>query len=141
MATIFTKIINKELPGSFLWRDDKCVAFLSINPVREGHSLVVPIAEVDHWLDLDLETSAHLTKVGQHIGKALFEIYKPLRVGTMIAGFEVPHTHLHIMCIDNMADMDLVNAAQSVSPDELSKTAGSIREVLSSHGHSSVSDS
>ena len=140
MSSIFTKIINKELPGSFLWRDEQCVVFLSINPVRQGHSLVVPIREVDHWLDLETQEIQHLTQVGQYIGIALEEIYKPERIGIMIAGFEVPHTHLHIMCIDNMDDMDIVNTAFSVTPEDLQKTAGKIREVLKANGHTSISE-
>ena len=73
MATVFTKIIRGELPGRFVWRDDRCVAFLSINPLRPGHTLVVPIEEVDHWLDLAPASMQHLVSVSQTIGKAISE--------------------------------------------------------------------
>ena len=70
MPTIFTRIIDGEMPGMFVWRDPECVAFLSINPMHTGHTLVVPRAEVDHWIDLDPELAAHLFQVAQTIGQA-----------------------------------------------------------------------
>lgn len=140
MTTIFTKIINHELPGFFLWRDQQCVSFLSISPVRDGHALVVPIREVDHWLDLDASEIAHLSQVGKNIGLALQDVYKPQRIGMLIAGFEVPHTHLHIMCIDNMDNMDLMNATDA-DPEELNENALKVRNALSARGFESVSDS
>ena len=100
MATVFTKIIEGELPGRFVWRDDRCVAFLSINPLRHGHTLVVPIEEVDHWLDLDPDLNAHVLAVGQKIGQAQMAALSPTRVGLIIAGMEVPHMHLHVVPID-----------------------------------------
>ena len=75
MATIFTRIIDGELPGRFVWRDDVCVAFLSINPLRQGHTLVVPRAEVDHWVDLDPATTAHLMLVSQRIAQAQMDAF------------------------------------------------------------------
>ena len=86
MATVFTKIIEGELPGRFVWRDDRCVAFLSINPLRHGHTLVVPLEEVDHWLDLDPDLNAHVLAVGQRIGQAQMAALSPTRVGLIIAG-------------------------------------------------------
>ena len=97
MPTIFTRIISGELPGRFVWRDDVCVAFLSINPLRPGHTLVVTRAEVDHWLDLEPEVNAHLTGVAREIGRAQQRAFHPERVGLMIAGLEVPHVHLHLV--------------------------------------------
>lgn len=67
LASVFTRIIEGELPGRFVWSDDRCVVFLSINPIRPGHTLVVPRQEVDHWLDL----AAHLTAVSRSVGKAI----------------------------------------------------------------------
>lgn len=110
MPTIFTRIIEGELPGRFVWRDDTCVAFLSIAPLRPGHTLVVPIAEVDHWLDLDPAVNAHLMTVAQRIGQAQMEVFSPRRVGLIIAGLEVPHTHLHVVPIMSEADLDFANA-------------------------------
>ena len=115
MATIFTRIINGEIPGSFVWRDDQCVAFMSINPINHGHTLVVPIVEVDHWLDLPVELAGHLMAVAHRIGQAQMRALRPSRVGLIIAGLEVPHTHLHVIPMDTIAHLDFANAA--VRPD------------------------
>ena len=96
MASIFTKIINGELPGRFVWRDDRAVAFLTIQPLKPGHTLVVPIDEVDHWLDLDPELARHLLDVSQQVGKAIDRAFEPEKVGLIIAGLEVSHVHLHV---------------------------------------------
>ena len=86
MATIFTKIIDGELPGTFVWKDDVCVAFLSIAPLSPGHTLVVPRREVDHWLDLEAAELSHVMSVAQTIGTALSAVYEPVKVGLMVAG-------------------------------------------------------
>lgn len=139
MATIFTKIIEGEIPGTFVWRDESCVAFMSINPLRAGHVLVVPIEEVDHWLDCPSELRDHLMEVSQTIGKALHKVHGSERVGMMIAGLEVPHLHIHLVPIDGVNDLDFANAAASVERDELEDEASSIRYVLTSMGASGVS--
>jgi histidine triad (HIT) family protein len=135
MATVFTKIIEGDLPGRFVWRDDRCVAFLSINPLRHGHALVVPIAEVDHWLDLDLDLNSHLMAVSQHIGQAQMAAFSPTRVGLMIAGLEVPHVHLHVVPIDGVHDMDFANAAREPDPAALDQAQADIVAALRAAGH------
>jgi histidine triad (HIT) family protein len=135
MATVFTRIIDGELPGRFVWRDERCVAFLSINPLRTGHALVVPIDEVDHWLDLDPDLNAHLLAVSQRIGQAQMAAFSPTRVGLMIAGLEVPHVHLHVVPIDGVHDMDFANAATSPDPDEMDRAQEAILDALRSAGH------
>jgi histidine triad (HIT) family protein len=139
MPTIFTKIIEGELPGTFVWRDDVCVAFMSIAPIRPGHTLVVPRAEVDHWIDLEPDVNAHLMRVAQEIGRAQQVAFSPVRIGLMIAGLEVPHTHVHVIPIDGMQDLDFANASDT-SPDALAATADAIRVVLRDRGASGVSD-
>ncbi len=129
MASIFTRIIQGELPGRFVWRDERCVAFLTINPIRAGHTLVVPVAEVDRWTDLDEEVAAHLMVVAQRIARAQDEVFSPDRIGLMIAGFEVPHTHLHVLPIDDMGDLDLGNAADP-GAEALDAVAESLRKAL-----------
>ncbi len=86
MASLFTKIIQGELPGRFVWRDDRVVAFLTIAPLTPGHTLVVPIQEVEDWTDLDPDLLNHLTHVSQIIGKAIDAAFNPTKVGLMIAG-------------------------------------------------------
>jgi histidine triad (HIT) family protein len=135
VATIFTRIIEGELPGRFVWRDERCVAFLTINPLRPGHTLVVPRAEVDHWLDLDPEIAAHLMTVAQQIGKALQRGFGRARVGLIIAGLEVPHTHLHVVPFDQMADLDFRRADPSPDPAALDRAADLIRAALRELGH------
>ncbi len=140
MASVFTKIIRGELPGRFVWRDDRCVGFLSINPLKPGHTLVVPIDEVDHWLDLEPAVAAHLTGVAQAIGNALHAAYKPLRVGMMIAGLEVPHVHLHLVPIWGVHDLDFSNAARNPDPGDLDAAADTIRKSLRELGYEQVVD-
>lgn len=129
MATIFTRIIDGELPGRFVWRDDRCVAFLSIAPLRPGHTLVVPIEEVDHWIDLDEGLAAHLFTVAQRIGRAQERAFDPARVGVIVAGMEVPHTHLHVIPIDSEADLHFANA-RSLPDEEMDAAAAAIVAAL-----------
>lgn len=130
MATVFTKILDGELPGHFVTRDDQAAAFLSINPISEGHTLVVPTAEVDHWLDLPPATNQHLMAMAQRIGAAQARVFSPERVGLMIAGFEVPHVHVHVLPMASMADMDFANAATSVDHDRLAAIARDLAAAL-----------
>lgn len=140
MASVFTMIINGDIPGHFVWKDERAVAFLSINPLAVGHTLVVPREEIDHWIDLDADLAAHLMRVAQIVGSAQQEAFQPRRIGMMIAGFEVPHTHLHVVPINGLHDMDFGNAADNVDSQELKNAAASIRAVLSDKGHSEVSE-
>src|SRR6187431_3088221 len=97
MATIFTRIIDGEIPGTFVWRDDRCAAFMSINPMARGHALVVPIEEIDHWVDAPADLTAHLFEVTRIIGVAQRAAFECERVGVIIAGYEVPHMHVHVI--------------------------------------------
>lgn len=130
MATVFTRILNGEIPGRFVYQDDRCAAFLSINPIRPGHTLVVPRQEVDHWVDLDPPLAAHLALVAQRVGKAQMEAFRPLRIGLMVAGLEVPHVHLHVIPIDGEGDLSFANADPSPDPADLDRAAEAIRSRL-----------
>ncbi len=140
MPTIFTRIIDGELPGRFVWRDDVCVAFLSINPLRPGHTLVVPRAEVDHWIDLEAGVAAHLMGVAQEIGKAVQDGFAPTRIGLMIAGLEVPHVHLHVVPIDGVHDLDFDNADKDPQPADLDAAAERVRSALRARGATHVAE-
>ena len=140
MPTLFTRIIAGEIPGTFVWRDDRCVAFMSINPLRPGHVLVVPRDEVDHWLDCPPDLRDHLMEVGSTIGRAIAKVHAPEKVGLMIAGLEVPHLHLHLVPIDTVRDLDFANAAASVERGELEEQAASLRYVLRGMSAPGVSD-
>ena len=130
MASVFTRIIAGELPAHFVWQDDSCVAFLSIEPLRPGHTLVVPRVEVDHWIDLDDDTVAALMRAARRIARAQQAVYRPTRVGLMIAGLEVPHAHVHVSPIDGMHDMDFANAGPFPGDEALAAEAARIRAGL-----------
>jgi len=134
MPTLFTRIIQGEIPGRFVWRDERCVAFLTIAPIRPGHLLVVPRAEVDHWLDLEPELAAHLTGVAQTLGQALQHAFPCKKVGLMIAGLEVPHVHLHVLPIDRLHDLDFARQDQNAKPADLDAAAEKVRQSLRALG-------
>jgi histidine triad (HIT) family protein len=134
VATIFSRIIDGELPGRFVWRDERCVAFLSINPITPGHTLVVPRVEVDHWLDLDEDLWLHCQAVARIIGAAIQRAFDPPRVGQMVEGFLVPHVHVHVLQIDT-GDLALANSSTDPDPDEMDAAAAAIRTALTELGH------
>ena len=140
MPTIFTRIIQGELPGRFVWRDERAVAFLSINPLRTGHTLVVPIEEVDHWIDLEPALAEHLMTVSQKIGAALQRAFDPARIGLMVLGMEVPHVHLHVVPMNAESDLHFANAARDPDPNELDRAADAIRAELRALGHAEVAE-
>ena len=135
MSSIFTRIINGKIPGRFVWRDSECVAFMDIQPISRGHLLVVPRQETDRWHDLPPQTAAHLFAVAHKIAAALDQVSERSRVGLMIAGFDVPHTHIHLMPADSMAQFDPKNADKNARPEDLDAMAGKIRDALRALGH------
>lgn len=135
MPTLFTRIIEGELPGRFVWKDEQCVAFLSIHPIRPGHTLVVPKLEVDHWIELDARLNAHLITVAQSVGRAIHRAFNPHRIGLMLAGLEVPHVHYHLVPIDNEGDLNFANADTKARAEDLDAAAAKIRSALDELGH------
>ena len=140
MASIFSKIIAGDLPARFVWKDDSCVAFLSIRPLRPGHVLVVPREEIDHWIDLDVSLLAHLAETAQAIGKAQMTGFKPVRIGVMLAGLEVPHTHIHVVPIRGVHDLDFGNQDPDPDPAMMDEAAATIQRELRKLGYSQVAD-
>jgi diadenosine tetraphosphate (Ap4A) HIT family hydrolase len=135
MSTLFTRIIEGELPGRFVWKDDDVVAFLSIGPLAEGHTLVVPREEVDRWTDATPELMTKLTLVAQTIGQAQVEAFGAPRAGMIIAGFEIDHLHLHVWPSRSEAEYDFKRAQQNPDPAVLDAAAERIREALRAAGH------
>ncbi len=135
MATVFTQIIEGEIPGRFVWRDERAVAFLTIAPLKPGHVLVVPREEIEHWIDLDPDLARHLFHVGQSIAKALDRVWRPAKVGLTVIGLEVPHTHLHVVPIWEIDDMNFEHADPSPPPADLDEAAGKIRAALVELGY------
>jgi len=132
--SIFTRIIRGEIPGRFVWKDPQCVAFLTINPIRPGHTLVVSRQEVDHWIDLEPELASHLINTSRTVARAINLAFKPVKVGLIIAGLEVPHAHLHLVPITTQSDLHFANAT-TPKPEELDDAANKIREALISLGY------
>ena len=129
MATLFTRIIEGELPGTFVWQDERCVAFLSIEPLRQGHVLVVPRDEIDHWLNCPGDLRDHLMGVAATLGKAIEAAWNPEKVGLMIAGLEVPHLHIHLVPIWDVHDLDF-SRARPATREELTEAAERIISAL-----------
>ncbi|MGH7286641.1 MAG: HIT family protein [Myxococcota bacterium] len=140
MASLFSRIIRGELPGRFVWRDERAVAFLTLSPLRPGHTLVVPTLEIDHWLDVPPELMAHLTLVAQKIGGAVQAAFRPEKVGLMIAGLEVRHVHLHLIPIRSLGDLDFARADANASPESLDEAAERLRAALRAAGHREVAE-
>ena len=134
MSTIFSRIIDGELPGRFVYRDELCVAFLTIAPICPGHTLVVPRAEIDHWIDLPDDVVARLAVVAKKIGTAQRLAFGAERVSLIIAGLEVPHTHLHVLPINSEADIDFAKADPNVEAAELDRVASALRAALGHDG-------
>jgi histidine triad (HIT) family protein len=130
MPTVFSLIIAGRIPGTFVWRDERCVAFMSINPMAHGHTLVVPIEELDHWVDGEPELVAHLFEVTRIIGVAQRAAFGCERVGVILAGYEVPHTHVHVIPTNDMRELSFANAASSVDRATLESAAEAIRVEL-----------
>ena len=130
MPTLFTRILQGEIPGRFVYQDERCAAFLSIAPLQPGHTLVVPREEVDHWIDLDPDLAAWCMKVAQRIGRAQMKAFHPRRIGVLIAGMEVPHTHLHVVPLREERDLDFARANSQALPEELDQAAEALRRAL-----------
>ncbi|MCU1465463.1 MAG: hypothetical protein JWM72_1391 [Actinomycetia bacterium] len=140
MPSIFSRIIAGELPGKFVWKDDRAVAFMSIAPMMPGHTLVVPRAEIDHWIDLEPALGAHLFAVAQQIGRAQDLEWKPRRIGMLIVGEEVPHTHLHVVPINSPEELTFAHADPSPDFDALDAAAIRLRARLRELGRTEVCD-
>ncbi|MCA9091384.1 MAG: HIT family protein [Planctomycetaceae bacterium] len=130
MASIFTRILDGELPGRFVYRDDRCFAILTIAPLRPGHTLVIPNEEIDHWIDVPEDLSAHLFQVAQKISKAIQESFQPRKVGLVIAGIEVPHTHLHLIPIHELRDLNFENQDKNPDPAMMDQAAETLRKAI-----------
>ena len=140
MASVFTLIINGDLPGRFVWKDEHCVALLTINPLTPGHTLVVPRSEVDEWTDMEPELWVHLSAVAHKVGQAIKEAFGNSRVGVVVAGYEVPHCHVHVFGADRMDQFDFGQIDLDPDPADLDDAADRIRAALRGHGHAGVSD-
>lgn len=134
MTSIFTRIINRELPGRFVYEDDLgddgVVAFLTIEPMTQGHTLVVPRAEVDNWQTVEPELFNRVMAVSQRVGKAVCTAFDAQRAGLIIAGLEVPHLHVHVFPAYNLTDFGFAHVDRSPSPESLDEAQSKIKAAL-----------
>jgi diadenosine tetraphosphate (Ap4A) HIT family hydrolase len=134
MASVFTMIINGDLPGRFVYEDDLgdegVVAFLTIEPMTPGHTLVVPRAEVDNWQDVDPQLFHRVMDVSQRIGKAVCTAFGAERAGMIIAGLEVPHLHVHVFPAYNLTDFGFANVDRNPSAESLDEAQAKIKAAL-----------
>jgi len=134
MPSVFTMIINRDLPGRFVYEDDDVVAFLTIEPMTQGHTLVVPRAEVDNWQDVDPELWGKVMTVSQKIGRAVCTAFDTERAGVIIAGLEVPHLHVHVFPARNLSDFGFANVDRNPSPESLDEAQAKIIAALAELG-------
>ncbi|MDN6439519.1 HIT family protein [Corynebacterium nuruki] len=142
MTTVFSKIIAGELPGRFVYRDETVAAFLTIEPIAYGHTLVVPVEEIDRWTDVPADLWLHLNEVAQQVGKAIVDGFGAPRAGYLIAGFEVPHTHIHVFPAADMSGYNLSNimGMDDTDPAQMDAAAEKIRAGLRAQGVAGVSE-
>lgn len=126
MASIFTRIINREIPAHIIAEDARFIAFLDVMPLVEGHVLVVPKQEVDYIFDLDDSTLADMMVFAKMVAVAIKKTIACRRIGVAVIGLEVPHTHIHLVPMNSMGDINFTRPKLSPSKDELEKVANSI---------------
>ncbi len=130
MASIFTKIINREIPANIVAENDDFISFLDINPLVEGHCLVVPKIEEDYIFDLDDEVLVALNLFAKKVAKGVEKAITCERIGLTVIGLEVPHTHIHLIPINSMDDMNFSRMKLKPTPEELEETAKRIKAAI-----------
>lgn len=130
MATIFTKIINREIPGHIVAEDDRFIAFLDVMPLVEGHTLIVPKKEVDYIFDLDDATLADMMVFAKKVAVGVKKVIPCKRIGIAVIGLEVPHTHVHLVPMNSMGDINFTKPKLSLSQELMKSTAEKIRNAI-----------
>lgn len=130
MASIFTKIINREIPGYIVAEDDRFIAFLDVMPLVEGHTLIVPKTEVDYIFDLDETTLAELILFAKKVAVGLKKAIPCKRIGVAVIGLEVPHTHIHLVPMNTMGDINFTKSKLSVEAGQMKAIAEKIKAAL-----------
>ena len=129
MPTLFTRIIDGELPARFVYTDEVAVAFLSISPLTPGHTLVVPRREIDQWTDADEPLLNHCLGIARRIGNAAKQAFGAPRASLVIAGLEVPHLHIHVFPAWTLGNFDFAQA-KPAADEELDQAAARLRDAL-----------
>jgi histidine triad (HIT) family protein len=130
MATIFSKIIAREIPAYIVYEDENFLAFLDINPLKEGHTLVVPKKEVDYIFDLDDEWLSKMMVFAKRVAKGIEKVVECKRVGMAVVGLEVPHCHIHLIPISKVDDMNFSNGSIKMSEEKFIELAKKINAAV-----------
>ncbi|MBK8292209.1 MAG: HIT family protein [Flammeovirgaceae bacterium] len=130
MPSIFTKIINREIPGHIVAEDDRFIAFLDVMPLVEGHTLIVPKKEIDYIFDFDDTTLADMTVFAKRVAIAIKQVVPCKRIGVAVIGLEVPHTHIHLVPMNTMGDINFTKPKLSLSAEVMKSIAEKIRIAL-----------
>ena len=129
-ASIFTKIINREISANILAENDNYIAFLDVFPLVKGHTLIVPKKQIDYIFDLDDDLLSGLHLFSKKIALAVEKAIDCKRIGTAVIGLEVPHTHIHLVPMNNISDLDFTKAKLQLSKEEMNAIAQSIISEL-----------
>ena len=130
MASIFTKIINREIPGYIVAEDEDNIAILDINPLVEGHTLVIPKNEVDYYYDLSETEYESLNRFSKKLAIAIKSVIPCLRVGVAVVGLEVPHTHIHLIPLNSMGDINFSNPKLKLSDEQFTDISNKINKAF-----------
>jgi len=130
MATIFTRIVNGEIPCYKVAEDERFLAFLDINPLQEGHTLIIPKKEIDYIFDIEDDLHAGLWNFAKKIASAIEKVVPCKRIGVTVIGLEVPHAHIHLIPLNGMYDMDFSRPKRTFTPEEFRAIAGKIAQAV-----------
>ena len=130
MSSIFSKIVSNEIPSYKVYENENFLAFLDINPLKQGHTLVIPKIEVDYIFDLKSKEYQELWNFAKLVAKGMKRVIKCERISIVVMGLEVPHAHIHLIPLDNMQDIDFSQPTLNLSSDQMNKIASLINSAI-----------
>ena len=130
MPSIFSKIVRNEIPSYKVYENENFLAFLDINPLKKGHTLVIPKIEVDYIFDLESKKYQELWNFAKLVANGMKRVIKCERISIVVMGLEVPHTHIHLIPLDNMQDIDFSQPKLNLSSDQMNKIASLINSAI-----------
>tara|TARA_B100001741_G_scaffold53223_1_gene41086 strand:+ start:1030 stop:1422 length:393 start_codon:yes stop_codon:yes gene_type:complete len=130
MSSIFSKIVSNEIPSYKVYENENFLAFLDINPLKKGHTLVIPKIEVDYIFDLESKEYQELWNFAKLVAKGMKRVIKCERISIVVMGLEVPHAHIHLIPLDNMQDIDFSQPKLNLSSDQMNKIASLINSAI-----------
>ena len=130
MSSIFSKIVSNEIPSYKVYENENFLAFLDINPLKKGHTLVIPKIEVDYIFDLKSKEYQELWNFAKLVANGMKRVIKCERISIVVMGLEVPHAHIHLIPLDNMQDIDFSQPKLNISSDQMNKIASLINSAI-----------